>query len=130
MLSTYQLKIKYFFLFFVLFTPFFSLANSVSDYYNKPLQTASLLNPDELFKALRENITVPLTPDTTITLPTPQQSLKDAEKLKPKIDEINKEVQEESGVDLKKFTSFIAKITITIFKVIISVLEDFVTFLK
>ena len=125
-----SLKIKIIFLFFALFTPFFSLANSVSDYYNKPPQTASLLNPDELFKALRENITVPLTPDTTITLPTPQQSLKDAEKLKPKIDEINKEVQEESGVDLKKFTSFIAKITITIFKVIISVLEDFVAFLK
>ena len=110
--------------------PFFSSANSVLDHYKKPLQTASLLNPDELFKALRENITVPLTPSTTFTLPTPQQSLKDAEQFKPKIDEINKEVQKESGVDLKKFTTFIAKITITIFKVIISVLEDFIAFLK
>lgn len=123
-------KIKYFFLIFALFIPFFSLANSVSDYYNKPPQTASLLNPDELFKALRENITVPLTPSTTITLPTPQQSLKDAESLKPKINEINQQVQEESGVDLKKFTTFIAKMTIAIFQVIISVLEDFISFLK
>lgn len=116
-------------LFFLAFMPLKNgLASPYFD-YNGP-ETASLLNPDKFFEELRKNITIPISSTTEINIPSPEQSIKDAAKLRPKIDELTKTVEEESGVNIKKLFTFLAKMTIGIFKTVILTLESLISFLQ
>lgn len=90
--------------------------------------TSKLLNPDTLFKTLKENITIPLpTVDKKIEVPTPEKALKDAS---PKLQEVNRDVKEETGIDLAKFIGWFAKILKLFFQVIVDLLEQVASAMK
>lgn len=81
---------------------------------------SDLLNPDKLFNALKQNITVPISSDQKVEVPTPEQALKDAS---PKLQEVNRDVKEETGIDLAKFIGWFAKILRVFFQTVIDILE-------
>ncbi len=81
----------------------------------------NLLNPDYWLEALRQNITVPTSTDTEITLPTPKEAL---EKSSPKLREINLDIREETGVDLAKFIGWFAKVLKVFFQIVTDLLDD------
>lgn len=86
---------------------------------------ADLLNPDKLFESLKKNITIPAAPVSektgdSITLPTPKEALKDAS---PKLQEVNKDIKDETGVDFAKFTAWFAKVLKVFFLTVVDLLE-------
>ncbi len=83
---------------------------------------AEFLNPDKIFEALKENITIPL-PNTSIDntpVPSPEQAL---EKASPKLREVNQEVQNETGIDFAKLIGWFAKVLRVFFLTIVNILE-------
>lgn len=86
-----------------------------------------LLNPDTWFKALKENITIPISKDQEVKVPTPEQALKEAS---PKLQEVNKGVKEQTGVDLAKFIGWSAGVLKVFFQVIVNMLEQVSNALK
>lgn len=79
-----------------------------------------LLNPDYLFRALRSNITIPISTTTQVELPTPQQAI---EQNAPQLREINRDIQEETGINFAKFVGWFAKILRVFFLFIVDLLE-------
>lgn len=86
---------------------------------------ADILNPDKLFEALKKNITIPAAPisekigDKT-DLPNPKETLKEAS---PKLQEVNKDVKEETGVDFAKLIGWFAKVLKVFFLTVVDLLE-------
>lgn len=85
---------------------------------------ADLLNPDKLFEALKRNITIPIPSATStvdnIEVPSPGQAL---EKASPKLQEVNQDVREETGIDLAKFIGWFAKVLKVFFLTLVDLLE-------
>lgn len=80
-----------------------------------------LLNPDTWFKALKQNITIPLSKDQEVKIPTPEEALKEAS---PKLQEVNKEIREEVGIDFAKFIGWFARVLKVFFQIIVDLLEQ------
>ena len=90
--------------------------------------TADILNPDKLFEVLKKNVTIPLPENKEgITLPNPDQALKDAS---PKLQEVNKDIQQETGVDFSKLISWFAKVLKLFFLTIVDILDKVSNSLK
>ena len=93
-----------------------------------PLSSAgaqvNFLNPDKLFEAVKRNITIPIPSSTSsvenIEVPSPGQTL---EKASPKLREVNRDIQEETGIDFAKFIGWFAKILKVFFLTIVDLLE-------
>lgn len=83
--------------------------------------TGDLLNPDKLFEVLKNKITLPLFKGKEVNLPTTSDALKEAA---PQLKEISSGIKEETGIDLSKFLSWIAKILKVFFQIIINLLEQ------
>lgn len=83
-------------------------------------ETSSLLNPDKLFEAIKKNITIPLPAGQKVEIPKPEDALKNAS---PKLQEVNKDVKEETGIDLGKFISWMAKVLKLFFRFVVDILE-------
>ncbi len=88
---------------------------------------ADILNPDKLFEALKKNITIPISPPNQegqagedIKLPTPKETLKEAS---PKLQEVNKDIKNETGIDFAKFIAWFAKVLKVFFLTVIDLLE-------
>jgi hypothetical protein len=87
---------------------------------------ADILNPDKLFEALKKNITIPTSPalekteGDSITLPTPKEALKDAS---PKLQEVNKDIKDETGIDFAKFIAWFARVLKVFFLTVVDLLE-------
>lgn len=86
-----------------------------------------LLNPDTWFKALKENITIPISKDQEVKIPTPEEALKEAS---PQLQEVNKGVREEVGIDFAKFIGWFAKVLKVFFQIIVDLLEQVSNALK
>lgn len=82
---------------------------------------ADILNPDKLFDSLKRNITIPVGPDEKIEIPTPEQALQQSS---PKLQEVNKDVKTETGIDLAKFISWFAKVLKLFFQIIVDLLDN------
>lgn len=80
-----------------------------------------LLNPDAWFKALKENITIPISKDQEVKIPTPEEALKEAS---PQLQEVNRGVKEEVGIDFAKFIGWFAKVLKVFFQIIVNLLEQ------
>lgn len=80
-----------------------------------------LLNPDAWFKALKENITIPISKDQEVKIPTPEEALKEAS---PQLQEVNRGVKEEIGIDFAKFIGWFAKVLKVFFQIIVNLLEQ------
>lgn len=91
----------------------------------------NFLNPDKLFEALKKNITLPIPSATStadkIEVPSPGQAL---EKASPKLQEVNRSVREETGIDLAKFIGWFAKMLKVFFLTIVDILEKVSSALK
>lgn len=111
-----QIKIKMYMLFLMIF-PLASFAAAPG----AATETGSLLNPDKLFEAIKKNITIPLpTGQQKVEIPKPEDALKNAS---PKLQEVNKDVKEETGIDLGKFISWMAKVLKLFFRFVVDILE-------
>ncbi len=84
------------------------------------LTVGEFLDPNRWFDALKQNITIPLGKDQEISLPTPEKALGDAS---PKLQEVNREVREETGIDFAKFIGWTAKILGAFFNFVVELLE-------
>ncbi len=115
-----KLLVTYFLAMMLALTPFVSFG--VGD-ARKELATTvgDLLNPDTWFKALKENITIPISKDQQVKVPTPEQALKDAS---PKLQEVNKGVKDETGIDFAKFIGWFARVLKVFFQIIVNLLEQ------
>lgn len=86
-------------------------------------QDQNLLNPNRWTELLKQNITIPFdVPQKDEKLPTPEDALKT---FSPQLQELNKGVQEETGIDLAKFLRWITKVFTAIFRIITTILETF-----
>jgi hypothetical protein len=81
------------------------------------------------FDLFKRNITIPFdVPELKSGgLPSPEETL---EEYSPKLKEFNQEVQEETGINLSKFLSWIVKILQWIFEFIVSALKALANALK
>lgn len=121
-----ELYITYFLAVALALSPF--VAFGVTD--SRPEFAATvgeLLNPDTWFKALKENITIPISKDQEVKIPTPEEALKEAS---PQLQEVNKGVREEVGIDFAKFIGWFAKVLKVFFQIIVSLLEQVSNALK
>lgn len=86
-------------------------------------QDQNFLNPNRWTELLKQNITIPFeVPQRGEKLPTPEDALKT---FSPQLQELNKGVQEETGVDFAKFLRWITKVFTVIFRIITTILETF-----
>lgn len=86
-------------------------------------QEQNFLNQNRWVEFLKQNVTIPFTvPQGGEKLPTPEEALK---KFSPSLQEINKGVQEETGVDFAKFLRWLTKVFTAIFRIITNVLKTF-----
>lgn len=76
---------------------------------------------DSLFKAFKSNITIPLDQNTSVQIPTPDKALKDAS---PKLQKVNADVRNETGLDLAKFIGWSTKILALVFQTLIDLLQN------
>jgi hypothetical protein len=83
--------------------------------------TADLLNPSKLFDVLKRNITIPISTDQSVQIPTPEQAL---EQSSPQLQEVNKDVKEETGIDLAKFIGWFAGMLKLLFQIIVDLLDN------
>lgn len=87
---------------------------------------SEILNPDKLFESLKKNITIPAAPilekaaGETSALPSPEKAIKDAS---PKLQEVNKDVKEETGVDFAKLIGWFARVLKVFFLTVVNLLE-------
>lgn len=82
-----------------------------------------LLNPDSWFRALKQNITIPISEDQLIkpiTLPKPEETLQE---VSPTLQQVNKDVREETGIDFAKFIGWFAGVLKVLFQIIVNILE-------
>lgn len=79
-----------------------------------------LLNPDKWFEILKKNISFPITKDTKVKVPTPEEALDEASST---LRDINKDIREEVGIDFAKFFGWFAKILKVFFQIIVNLLE-------
>src|SRR3989344_6198814 len=79
-----------------------------------------VLNPDKLFDALKQNITIPVSGKKGLALPSATEAL---ESVSPKLQEINTDVNEETGINLSKFIAWFAKILKAFFLFFVNLLE-------
>lgn len=80
----------------------------------------NILNPDKFFNALKQNITIPISGGKGVILPSATETL---EGVSPKLQKINTDVNEETGINLSKFIGWFAKILKAFFQIIIDLLE-------
>ncbi len=78
------------------------------------------LNPDKWFDILKRNITIPISKEKTVNIPTPEEAIRQSS---PQLHEIGRGVREETGIDLAKFIGWMAKVLKLFFKVIVDLLE-------
>lgn len=90
------------------------------EYAAAAVSTSNLLNPDRWFEILKRNITIPISQDQIINIPTPEESLKQTA---PQLKEIGRGVKEETGIDLPKFIGWFAKVLKVFFQIIVDLLE-------
>lgn len=83
--------------------------------------TADLLNPGNLFDILKRNITIPINTEQNIEILTPEQAL---EKSSPQLQEVNKDVKTETGIDLAKFISWFAGMLKLVFQIVVDLLDN------
>lgn len=114
-----KLAIIYFISVALALTPLISFGFSFSQ-KGLAATVGDLINPDKWFNALKQNITIPLSKDQEVKIPTTSDVLKEAS---PKLKEINIGVKEETGIDLSKFLSWLAKILKVFFQIIVNLLE-------
>lgn len=115
-----HLLIIYFFSVMMALLPFASFG--VEDYQKEVAATVQqLLDPDEWFRIFKQNITIPLAPDQEVIIPTPEETLRQSA---PQLQELNRGVKEETGVDLAKFIGWSAKVFKVFFQVIVDLLEN------
>lgn len=82
-----------------------------------------LLNPDSWFRALKQNITIPASKDQLIkpiTLPKPEETLQE---ISPTLQQVNKDVREETGIDFAKFIGWFSGVLKVLFQIIVNILE-------
>ncbi|QQG45287.1 MAG: hypothetical protein HYW89_04810 [Candidatus Sungiibacteriota bacterium] len=80
-----------------------------------------LLDPNKWFELFKKNITIPISPNEQIEIPTPEEALK---KSSPQLKEVSRGVKEETGIDLAKFIGWSAKVLKVFFQVIVDLLEQ------
>lgn len=104
------------------FVPFISLGawDLKKEYTTAAISANDLLNPDRWFEVLKRNITIPISQDQMINIPTPEESLRQTS---PQLKEIGRGVREETGIDLAKFIGWFAKVLKVFFQVVVDVLE-------
>ena len=102
--------------------PFISLGagDLKKEYAAAAVSTRELLNPDKWFEVLKRNITIPISKEQVIKIPTPEESLKQSA---PKLKEIGRGVKEETGVDLAKFIGWFAKVLRLFFQIVVDLLD-------
>ena len=102
--------------------PFISLGagDLKKEYAAAAVSTRDLLNPDKWFEVLKRNITIPISKEQVIKIPTPEESLKQSA---PKLKEIGRGVKEETGVDLAKFIGWFAKVLRLFFQIVVDLLD-------
>lgn len=79
-----------------------------------------LLNPDRWFEVLKKNITFPITKDTKVKVPTPEEALNKASST---LRDINKDIRDEVGIDFAKFFGWFAKVLKIFFQIIVNLFE-------
>ncbi len=79
-----------------------------------------LLNPDKWFEVFKKNITFPITKDTEVKVPTPEEALQGASST---LRDINKDIRDEVGIDFAKFFGWFAKVLKVFFQIIINIIE-------
>jgi hypothetical protein len=85
-------------------------------------EDAKTLTPEQLFKSLKDNVTVPFdVSEIKEGLPTPDEAL---EKITPKLKELGRGVEEEAGIDVPKFLSWLAGILQWLFRIIVDALQS------
>ena len=90
------------------------------EYAATAVSTGDLLNPDKWFEILKRNITIPISQDNVVNIPTPEESLRQSA---PQLKEIGRGVKEETGIDLAKFIGWFAKVLKVFFQVVVNLLE-------
>jgi len=86
-----------------------------------------ILNPDKWFEVFKKSITFPITKDTEIKVPTPKEALEGASST---LRDINKDIQNEVGIDFAKFFGWFAKVLKIFFQIIVDLLEQVSNALK
>lgn len=115
-----KLLLTYFLAMMFALTPFATLGVAGNAPKGFATTVGDLLNPDTWFKALKENITIPISKDQEVKVPTPEQALKEAS---PKLQEVNQGVKEQTGIDLAKFIGWFANVLKVFFQIIVDLLE-------
>lgn len=115
-----ELYIPYFLAVMLALSPFVAFG-VVEERKEFAATVGELLNPDTWFKALKENITIPISKDQEVKIPTPEEALKEAS---PQLQEVNKGVREEVGIDFAKFIGWFAKVLKVFFQIIVNLLEQ------
>lgn len=78
------------------------------------------LRPEEIFRMLRENMTIPIPFGQEIEIKPPQEAVQE---ISPQLKGFNKEVREEVGIDFAKLTSWFARVLRYIFDGVINIFE-------
>lgn len=107
----------------IIFSVLFLIYSShpVPVYAQSPVRT-DFLNPDVLYKILKENVSIPLPEhrEGPIVLPAPEQALQNASS---SLRHFNKGVREKTGINLGKFIAWFAKILKVFFQIIVDFLD-------
>src|SRR3989344_8969504 len=90
------------------------------EYAAETVSLGDFLNPDKWFEILKRNITIPISKEKIVNIPTPEEAIRQSS---PQLQEIGRGVREETGIDLAKFIGWIAKILKLFFQIIVNILE-------
>lgn len=108
----------------LLTVPFIGLGASLDfkkEYAAQTIPINDFINPDKWFDILKRNITIPISKENIVSIPTPEEALKQSS---PQLREIGRGVQEETGIDLAKFIGWMAKTLKLFFQIVINLLEN------
>ena len=94
--------------------------NFKKEYASAATSISNFLNPDKWFEILKRNITIPISKEQVVNIPTPEEALRQSS---PQLREIGRGVREETGLDLAKFISWIVKVLKVFFQIIVKILE-------
>lgn len=123
-MRTYNKSWVYFLLSVVLLIiPFIGSGEGINlpkEYAAEIISTSNILNPSKWFEVIKRNITIPIPKGKIINIPTPEEALKGAA---PQLLEINRGVEEETGIDIAKFIGWMAKVLKIFFQFIIDILK-------
>lgn len=114
-----NLLLIYFLSISLVLSPFWALGIDESK-HELAATVGDFLNPDSWFDAVKKNITIPLSKNQEVKIPSPQEALKG---ISPQLQEINKGVKEEAGVDLAKLIGWLARALKVFFQIIVNLLE-------